>query len=217
MRPRLFVGAPRGKPGRRRLALAFGAGLGLLASAWATGLLLFVDSIPRATPEAETEVDAIVVLTGGAARLKVGLALMAEKRAKKVFVSGVYRGVDVAELLRISRQSPDAVACCIAIGYSAESTRGNAAETAKWMAEQGFASLRLVTANYHMPRSLVEFRAAMPEVLVIAHPVIPEHVILDGWWRWPGTAALILGEYNKYLFAVIHAALSELGAAIEGR
>ncbi len=109
----------------------------------------------------------------------------------------------MAELLRLAQTSPDAAECCIALGYSASDTISNASETAKWMAAQGYLSLRLVTASYHMRRSLLEFRRAMPEARIVPHPVFSENVKLDGWWRWPGTAMLIIGEYNKYLVALV--------------
>ena len=76
------------------------------------------------------------------------------------------------------------------------------------MAKEGFRSLRLVTASYHMPRSRVEFRRAMPTARVIAHPVFQGNVHIDEWWRWPGTTALLIGEYNKYLIAVAASALA---------
>ena len=63
--------------------------------------------------------------------------------------------------------------------------------------------MRLVTAAYHMPRSLIEFRNTMPDVQIITHPVFPSQVKLDAWWRWPGTAGLIFVEYSKYLVARI--------------
>ena len=69
------------------------------------------------------------------------------------------------------------------------------------MRDNGFRSLRLVTANYHMPRSLLQFRHALPDATIIAHPVFPDHVKQDSWWQWPGTARLIIGEYNKFLVA----------------
>ena len=162
----------------------------------------FAETVPRAIDDPETVTDAVVVLTGGSGRLGVGLSLLAQKRAKKLFVSGVYQGVDVAELLRISRQSPRELECCVVLGYSADDTAGNARETAEWMAQEGYASLRLVTANYHMRRSLLEFRRVMPEVALIPHPVFPPNFKGEEWWRWPGTASLILIEYSKYLVAL---------------
>ena len=79
---------------------------------------------------------------------------------------------------------------------------GNAAETAAWMRSRHYSSLRLVTSNYHMRRSLLEFSIALPEADVVPHPVAPNAVRLADWWRWPGTLALIVNEYNKYLFAL---------------
>ncbi len=178
-----------------------------LVLGWSAGLLWFAETMPHRAEAPTTRTDAIVVLTGGSLRLSTGLRLLAEKSADKLFVSGVYRGVDVAELLRVSRQAPDEVACCIGLGYSADDTAGNAAETADWMAAEGFRSLRLVTSNYHMRRSLLEFRRVMPDVALIPHPVFPDKVKHEQWWRWPGTLSLIALEYNKYLLALARGAV----------
>ena len=170
---------------------------------WSAGLLAFLSSLPDDVDDNATATDAIVVLTGGSLRLKTGLTLLQEGLAERLFVSGVHRGVDVQQLLRIARQSPDAAECCISLGHEADDTAGNADETSAWMANHGYRSMRLVTAAYHMPRSLIEFRNTMPDVQIITHPVFPAQVKLDAWWRWPGTAVLIFGEYSKYLVARI--------------
>ncbi len=174
--------------------------LGLCA--WIAGFFWFVDQIPRSVEQPDAMTEAIVVLTGGAGRLGAGLELLARGRGEKLFVSGVYRGVEVAEILRASRQSPGKLECCVELGHDAVDTRGNANETSQWMAAEGFTSLRLVTASYHMPRSRVEFRRAIPAARLIAHPVFPAQVRIGNWWRWPGTASLLIGEYSKYLIAV---------------
>jgi uncharacterized SAM-binding protein YcdF (DUF218 family) len=140
---------------------------------------------------------------GGAARLATGVELLRQGRARKLFVSGVYRGVDVQELLRVQRQSPEEVACCIELGYSAESTEGNATETRGWVEREGVASLRLVTASYHMPRSLIEFRRAMPELRIVAHPVLPDSFRRERWWEWPGSLRLVIAEYHKLLAVLL--------------
>jgi uncharacterized SAM-binding protein YcdF (DUF218 family) len=182
----------------------------LVLGLWSIGLLLFAADIPKTLTDENTHTDAIVVLTGGSERLETGLALLRQGMADKLFVSGVYRGVDVTELLRLARQKPDQLECCIVLGHSADSTMGNANETAQWMKQQGFHSLRLVTANYHMRRSLSEFRHALPDVEIIAHPVFPDKVKSENWWLWPGTAHLIVGEYLKYLLGQLrHVAESQ--------
>lgn len=173
----------------------------LAAAAWGLGFLLFVHTVSIAPAPISAKTQAIIVLTGGSLRLEAGLSLLSEGWGKKLFVSGVHRGVDVAELLRVSRQSPGRLDCCIALGYAADNTRGNARETASWMKREGYSSMILVTANYHMPRSLLEFRTAMPRAAIAPHSVSPSNVKLKAWWNWPGTAALLAGEYSKFLLA----------------
>lgn len=169
-------------------------------AAWSAGLVVFATRIPDQVEDPQTHTDAIVVLTGGSGRLDEGLNLLARDLAGKLFVSGVYQGVDVKTLLQVAHRGPGDLEPHIAIG-DAVNTVENAAETAAWMAQEGFTSLRLVTASYHMPRSLLEFHHAMPHVSMIPHPVFPEHVKQDRWWAWPGTAALLVTEYNKLLVA----------------
>ena len=76
------------------------------------------------------------------------------------------------------------------------------------MAKESFTSLRLVTASYHMPRSLFEFRRAMPGIRIIVHPVFPEGFKHTDWWLWPGSTGLILSEFTKYLMALVRIELS---------
>lgn len=172
---------------------------GVAVVAWTVGLFRFAAAIPDRVADPDTRTDAIVVLTGGTHRLATGVDLLTLDKAEKMFVSGVYQGVDVRRLLAVFRHNPKELEERIAIG-NAVNTAENASETAEWMRRQKFASLRLVTGAYHMPRSLLEFRHAMPAVTIVPHPVFPEHVKAD-WWAWPGTLSLIVGEYNKFLFA----------------
>ena len=183
------------------------AALLIVVLLWSGGLVWFALAVPDKVEDPATSTDAIVVLTGGSRRLGVGLSLLMQGRAKKLFVSGVHRGVDVAELLRVARQSPAAVECCIALGYAADNTAGNAAETQRWMAEQNYRSLRLVTANYHMRRSLLEFRHAMPGVTIVPHPVFPDTFQPTDWWRRGPAVWVVVLEYSKYLAAMARIAL----------
>ena len=183
-----------------RVALATGL---VVALCWLGGLFWFVAQVPHEGPPSKAHTDAIVVLTGGSERLETGLRLLSEGYADKLFISGVARGVDVAQLLRVARRRPGDLVCCIAVGYAADNTAGNARETAEWMRAQGYSSLRLVTASYHMPRSLVEFRRAMPDITIVPHPVFPPLFKRDDWWLWPGSAALLASEFSKYLVACV--------------
>lgn len=182
--------------------------LGLLGLLLGAGFLWFLTSLPREAADPARETDAIVVLTGGSGRVSQGLELLEAGKAKKLFISGVYYAVDVNELLRVAERQPEDLSCCIALGYEAGNTRGNAEETAAWIRKQDYASLRLVTSAYHMPRSLLQFRRAMPGVEILPHPVFPEGYDPEARWRLPGSLSLLLQEYGKYLLTAAGAILS---------
>lgn len=189
----------------------------ILGIAWAGGFLWYVNIIPTKVEFPDKITDAIVVLTGGSERLSEGRRLLGRHMAKKLFISGVYRGVEVDELLSARKSDPKLLSCCVVLGHIAENTRGNAQETAVWVHQQGYKSLRIVTANYHMPRSLLEFKSLMPDVEMIAHPVFPNNVKVTNWWRYPNSALLIASEYNKYMFASLRNKILELLPAHESR
>jgi uncharacterized SAM-binding protein YcdF (DUF218 family) len=170
---------------------------------WTAGLVWFANTIPDADEHREAPTDAIVVLTGGSQRVQSGLELLAAAKGKKLFVSGVYRSTDVTALLRTVRPGAEALQCCIVLGHSADNTVGNAIESADWMQREGYHSLRLVTANYHMRRALLEFSRVMPNAEIVPHPVAPEALKRERWWAWPGTLDLIVTEYDKYLLALL--------------
>lgn len=182
----------------RLVLLAAALGLG-----WAAGFVWFAGAIPAAVDDPARRTDAIVVLTGGSERLPEGLRLLQAGLARRLFVSGVYSGVDVETILALDAQAPATLSCCIELGHDARHTVGNARETAAWMAQGGFSSLRLVTAHYHMPRSLTLFRRAMPAIAIVPHPVFPPTVPVEAWWRHPATLALLAGEYTKYLVSLL--------------
>jgi len=189
---------------RRRsgiLAIGVAVLLWVAGGTWVYGLIRFAETIPETVADADTPTDAIVVLTGGSERLNTGLQLLSDNKAGKVFVSGVHESVDIAELLKTAGNPADELETRVETGHGAQDTAGNAVETAAWMRDQGYHSLRLVTASYHMPRSLLEFHFALPEAMVVPHPVFPDHVKQERWWLWPGTTALIIGEYHKFLLA----------------
>jgi uncharacterized SAM-binding protein YcdF (DUF218 family) len=203
---------PAGRGGRRLLARFLLGVVGAGCALWLGGLVWFAETIPHEATDLGGRTDAIVVLTGGSERLATGLELLSSGLARKLFVSGVSRGVDVEALLHAAHLPPGEAECCIVLGHAADNTIGNAAETMAWMRREGFRSLRLVTANYHMRRSLLEFRIAGADVVVVPHPVAPAAVRLEDWWRWPGTASLIVTEFDKYLLALARAVINMLGA-----
>ncbi len=190
----------RNEKKRRRTATILALVAAVFAG-WIWGLVLFVDGIPDSVEDEERRTDAIIVLTGGSLRLEKGFELLSAKMAEKLLVSGVDKRIRIEELLRVAGITPEELDCCVTLGYMAEDTGSNAIESALWIRTNKIASIRLVTSSYHMPRSLLEFRATVPGVEIVPHPVFPEHVMVREWWARPGTASLVIAEYNKYLLA----------------
>lgn len=161
-------------------------GLSFLLLFWLAGFVVFAVTLPRHVRPGRT--DGIVVLTGGPGRLERGFTLLRDRQAQRMLISGVDRRVRPHELA-VEYRVPDAlVNCCVDLGQEAVDTRSNADETAEWAARRGYRSLRLVTTDWHMPRSHFEIGRAAPGVAIIVDPVRSE----------PGLFALTR-EYSKYL------------------
>ncbi len=177
--------------------------LGATALGWIGGFFWYVGQIPaedEPIASAAETTDGIVVLTGGSERVAAGLALLREGAAKRLLLTGVHAESSLADILSGVDGGARDMACCIDLGRAAQDTPGNARETAHWIREQGYGSLRLVTGNYHMPRSIAEFHSAMPDVEIVAHPVFPDGFRLGEWWQRTASASLIASEYNKFLW-----------------
>jgi uncharacterized SAM-binding protein YcdF (DUF218 family) len=164
---------------RRALAVA--------VIAWALGFVLWTLLLPG--PLEGNTTDAIVVPTGGPGRIDRGLDLLRRHQAKRMLVTGVGAGVRPVDLAREYRIDPALLACCVDLGRDAVDTRSNAGETAAWLKRQRFASVRLVTSDWHLPRAGMELRAA------VGRPIV---VLGDGVDSTPRLTTLI-NEYNKFI------------------
>jgi len=173
--------------------------IGLATLLFAGGFLVFVYSIHRETPASSTSADGIVVLTGGTERIEKGIKLLARQRASRLLISGVNPRTTRTALARRIPGRLHLFRCCIDIGYKAQDTIGNAAETREWAIDNNFKSLIVVTSSYHMPRSLAELHRVLPGITLHPYPVVPASVRAEAWYTNPGTAKLLLWEYVKFL------------------
>ena len=177
--------------------------LGLLIGfVWFVGFIWFVAQVERMQPPTDIHADGIVVLTGGAGRVEEGLKLLADGHAKQLLISGVHHDVGKRDLLMASVQPQNLTEqtrnCCIALGYEAGTTYGNAVEAADWARAEKFKSLIVVTAQYHVPRALIEFHRALPSADLIPYPLARENIAISHWWDAPNTAKFLAVEYTKY-------------------
>lgn len=188
-----------------RAARVFLAALVLLAVLWTIGLVWFMSGLGQPTADPDRVTDAIIVLTGGSLRIESGVELLADGKAKKLFISGVHPGIETPDELHLPHGAPGWTECCIVLGHAADNTVGNALELAEWLKRENYHSIRLVTASYHMKRALLEFRRILPpDIEIIAHPVFPPASHADGFSIFssrPGRVVLV--EYLKYLGALV--------------
>jgi len=175
-----------------------------MAALWLGGLYWFTREIIDVLPPNAKPADAIVVLTGGSNRLQAGFDLLEKGMGKKLFISGVYHGVEVKELLENwKKEDKSNLDCCVVLGFEADDTIGNAKETITWMNKENYHSIFLVTANYHLRRAMLDFETLSPDLEITPWPVVPEKLDMGDWWRDPAYRSLILREYSKYLVTLV--------------
>jgi uncharacterized SAM-binding protein YcdF (DUF218 family) len=176
--------------------------LGIAALALSFGFVRFAERAAGALPPADARADGIVVLTGGSARIDGALQLLAEGRGGRLLISGVNPVVTRRAIgVTLDKESRRLLRCCADLDHRAEDTVGNAVQTRRWADRQGFASLIVVTSDYHMPRSMAELAEAMPNRELIAFPISSSEVRLADWWRDPEAFSLLVREYGKFLLA----------------
>ena len=182
-----------------KYALLAGA---LALACFITGLQHFVVTLPKMPDTIPQNTDGIVVITGGQQRVADGLSLLESGFGKALLVSGVGRGVSktiLADELGLKAPARALLKCCVTLEFEASDTRGNAFAAANWATDNKFKSLRLVTANYHMPRAKYIFTNKMPEMTFYFWPVSPSELTLAIWWKNPEIIRLLAREYAKYL------------------
>ncbi len=187
---------------KRRLALrALLACAAVLAGLFLGGYAWFAQVVTARNEVPPRPADAIVALTGGSNRIGDAIDLLQSRHGKRLLISGVNERTGRDELGRLNPAGRSLLACCVDLDHRARNTIGNAIEARRWAKANGFDSLVVVTSNYHLPRTMLEFRHAMPQVRLIGHPVANEMTTTRHWWHDPAAARLIAVEYTKYLAA----------------
>jgi uncharacterized SAM-binding protein YcdF (DUF218 family) len=206
------------RPLRRAVLTTALGGLCVLVLLWGAGFAWFLRTALTERPP-PPPADGIVAFTGGAGRVEAALRLLADGRAEQLLISGVGGTAEFSALARRAGVDPQ-LGPRVTLGRAAATTRGNAAETADWVADKKIRSLIVVTAGYHMPRALAELGRVLPGVALYPAPVLPAGLREGGE---PGMLRLLAGEYSKWLAAEVglsaldpHGALRADGPAVAG-
>lgn len=153
------------------------------------GFGLFWHGLPKhSTAMVHHKLEALVVFTGGAGRIQAASTYLKNGFSGPVLVSGVYPGVKI-ETLFPETKSTDVSLDNVELDYNALSTVDNVAITTAWAKQNRLRKIGLITAFYHVPRSLLLFKRKEANLDVTPLPVFPSGA---------GVPTL-LREYNKYL------------------
>lgn len=179
-----------------RIIKLFAFILCMAAFLWMAGFIAFLVNISAIKPANLTQkTDAIVVLTGGNYRIYTGLDLWRQNFAPELFITGVHPDVSRRDIIGTWEEKKRLPLCCLTLGHEATTTRENATETKEWVSNNYVRSARLVTSTYHIPRAVLEFRSAMPDLEIIPHPVQKSDYLMDEARFW----VMAFVEYNKSL------------------
>lgn len=155
---------------------------------WIAGFMTFAMFLPQPAPDG-LSTDGIVVMTGGRGRIDRALAMLGDKRARRLLISGVDRRVRPHELA-VEYKVPDRlIDCCVDLGHESVDTRSNAQESAGWIARKRYRTIRLVTSDWHMRRARYDLEKVIGDKI---------HIVPDAVPTEPNLVDLVR-EYNKYV------------------
>lgn len=161
----------------------------LLVLVYALGFILFAVTLGKPARADARPTEAAVVLTGGSNRIEHAIEVLKERKARRLLVSGADPSVTKADIARRVGGSRTLLQCCVDLGSESVDTRSNAEEAARWLARHDFASVRLITSDWHMRRARYEFG----KVLGAKYRILPDAV------RSEPSFVTLFGEYNKYV------------------
>ncbi|ACG77042.1 conserved hypothetical protein [Phenylobacterium zucineum HLK1] len=188
----------------------------VLALIWFAGLFAYAHRVQQSTPaRLPPPADGIVALTGAGSkeRIAAAIGLLEDGYGRRVLVSGVNPEASREDIRNLSRAVRRLYDCCVDLGFTAADTVGNARETAEWTEAMRYRSLTIVTADYHMPRAMLELRAVFHGTGVrLSTYAVPTPALKSShWWRQPRAARLMVVEYCKYLAILGREAVLGLG------
>lgn len=175
------------------------------------GFLLFLNQIPEQEVLPKRPAAAVVALTGGPERIADAIDLMERGYATRLLISGVNPSLTRADLIRMAPRHRKLIECCVDLGYEARNTIGNAREARQWMREHELrGAVIVVTANFHMPRALLEMSRTLPGVELLPFPVVTERSREGLWWRDPMMLRLWSLEYVKFVAALLRRSVEQV-------
>jgi uncharacterized SAM-binding protein YcdF (DUF218 family) len=148
-----------------------------------------------------------MVLSGGEGRIAEGYRAWASGTAREIYILGTGRDVPLAKLIPPAAVLPAARRELIHVEGWSENTLENAFSAKTASEERKFASVILVTSDYHVARAWIAFRRVLPPRIALYVLSVPSEgwsspgaawrtgrrYFLEGWKYW-GYRALLRWE-----------------------
>ncbi|MBC8018664.1 MAG: YdcF family protein [Verrucomicrobia bacterium] len=160
--------------------------------------VLFIDFTYKTFSYRQSSVkaDAIVVLAGGKGRVDEGVRLYREGRAAYLFFIGVDPTVRKTDLYRPRPGDPSSER--VILEKVSRNTMENAIYGRDVLLRYQVGSVLLITSRYHMKRSAILFRNALPKDLAIYPYPVDTKNLKEAWWNHGGSFSLLFSEFYKY-------------------
>jgi len=158
------------------------------------GFVMFLRELPMPNdvPHSFIEAEGAVVFTGGGQRVDTGTLIVRQGFSGPLLITGVGEGVTLQDIFKRRKITPEHQ-LQVTLDYRAGTTVQNVEETIKWARANDLKEIFLITAFYHMPRSLALFEQSAPDIKVVPWPVFPSGVSYQ----------LLSYEYAKYVAVLI--------------
>ena len=142
----------------------------------------------------------VIVATGGSNRILKGLDLIKKDINRKMLLSGVGKGVTKKQIelaFSLNKTQKKLLDCCVEMDEKSIDTFSNAIQSKIWLDSLNADSVFVVTANYHMPRLLLELNRSLNNIMIIPVPVEPLSKPIKNIWKIDNFYLLCL-EYLKF-------------------
>ncbi len=171
-------------------------------------LIMFVDFVYKTYTYKQKDIktDAIVVFAGGKGRIEEAIRLFRTNKGEYLFLVGLDPSVRLKDIYQHKPKDPPIEK--IILEKLSKNTFENALFSRDLLVEKNIKSIQLITSRYHMKRSSLLLRSALPKnVSIHSYPVDTAN-LKENWWSDKASLILLSKEFYKYCAIKLYLLLS---------
>ena len=149
-----------------------------------------------------TNIDSIVVLTGDKFRISKGMEILSNGNGERLLLSGVNKNIKLTNIKNQFPKYKKFFDCCVDIESISTNTFENSRETFLWLEKNKYNSVLVITSDYHIPRTKLEFERFLNTENIYYQPVNSNNDV-----SFLGKIKKLFLEYVKYMRTYISLAV----------